>query len=467
MINKVQKIINNKFSRVFKFVFFLRYLFAIFFVAIVLFLFIPQFFDYTKKEKIIKNFLSQNYGLQINKLENIKFNTLPVPHLQIDNLISEFYSESQSMTIQKLIIYPELYSIYNYENFQVKKIKIINSNFQVNLKNSKFLLENILNLKKKIHFMNLNLKIQDGSKFILDLKEINFLNYGYKKNIIKGKFFNKEFKINFVEDLSKIDFKLLDTGISLNLNISETNKSSPLIGSLKGKILKSNFKLDFSYDDKSIIIKKLLFRDKNLSFDSNGEIELQPYSKFVLNTEIKNFESLIFKNFEISKLLRFNKFIKKINSQNNIFFKSRKFSNNLIDDLDIKSNLSYGRLTFLKKILISNTEIICRNNINLLSQFPILYFDCSISSLNKKKFLKKFNINYKSKNKILNLVSTGNLNILNNKVNFDKIQFNNNYNATDEDLKYFKNTFEIIMLDKDFINMFSFSKIKKFISEIL
>ena len=64
MINKVQKIINNKFSRVFKFVFFLRYLIAIFFVAIVLFLFIPQFFDYTKKEEIIKNFLSQNYGLK-------------------------------------------------------------------------------------------------------------------------------------------------------------------------------------------------------------------------------------------------------------------------------------------------------------------------------------------------------------------------------------------------------------------
>ena len=467
MINKVQKIINNKFSRVFKFVFFLRYLFAIFFVAIVLFLFIPQFFDYTKKEKIIKNFLSQNYGLQINKLENIKFNTLPVPHLQIDNLISEFYSESQNMTIQKLIIYPKLFSIYNYDNFQVKKIKIINSNFQGNLKSTKFLLENIFNLKKKIHIVDLNLKIKDGSKFILDLKKINFLNYGYKKDIIKGKLFNKDFKINFVEDLSKIDFKLIDTGISINLNIYENNKSSSLIGSLKGKILKSNFKLDFSYDNKSIIIKKLLFRDKNLSFDSKGEIELQPYSKFVLNTEIKKFESLIFKNFEISKLLRFNKFIKKINIQNNIIFKSRKFSNNLIDDLDIKSNLSYGRLIFLKKILISNTEIICRNNINLLSQFPIFYFDCSISSPNKKKFLKRFNVNYKSKNKTLNLVTTGNLNILNNKVNFDKIQFNDNYNATEEDLKYFKNTFEKIMLDKNFIDMFSFSKIQKLISEIL
>ena len=92
--------------------------------------------------------MSQNYGLQINKLENIKFNTLPVPHLQIDNLISEFYSESQNMTIQKLIIYPKLFSIYNYDNFQVKKIKIINSNFQGNLKSTKFLLENIFNLKK-------------------------------------------------------------------------------------------------------------------------------------------------------------------------------------------------------------------------------------------------------------------------------------------------------------------------------
>ena len=50
MINKYKKLIHNKFSRFFKFFFSIRYLFVIFFVAIVLFLLIPQFFDYKKTE---------------------------------------------------------------------------------------------------------------------------------------------------------------------------------------------------------------------------------------------------------------------------------------------------------------------------------------------------------------------------------------------------------------------------------
>ena len=69
MINKFNKIINNKFSVFFKFVFFLRYLFLIFFVATVLFLSIPGFFDYEKRKPVIKNYLHQNYGLKITHME--------------------------------------------------------------------------------------------------------------------------------------------------------------------------------------------------------------------------------------------------------------------------------------------------------------------------------------------------------------------------------------------------------------
>ena len=70
MINKFNKTINNKFSGFFKFVFFLRYPAAILFVASSLFLIIPQFFDYKKKEQIIMDNLLQNYGLEIKKITN-------------------------------------------------------------------------------------------------------------------------------------------------------------------------------------------------------------------------------------------------------------------------------------------------------------------------------------------------------------------------------------------------------------
>ena len=52
-------------------------------------------------------------------------------------------------------------------------------------------------------------------------------------------------------------------------------------------------------------------------------------------------------------------------------------------------------------------------------------------------------------------------------INFKTIKVNENYKATQEDLKYFKKTFENILFDDNFIEIFNISKIKKFVSEIL
>ena len=54
MINKIYKTINNKYSKFFKFFFFLKYVFAIFLIAVLLFLSIPKFFNYEKKQEILK-----------------------------------------------------------------------------------------------------------------------------------------------------------------------------------------------------------------------------------------------------------------------------------------------------------------------------------------------------------------------------------------------------------------------------
>ena len=49
------------------------------------------------------------------------------------------------------------------------------------------------------------------------------------------------------------------------------------MGSLKGKFLKSNLKLDFIYDQASLKIDNLFFRDKSLSLDSDGLVILKPF----------------------------------------------------------------------------------------------------------------------------------------------------------------------------------------------
>ena len=43
---------------------------------------------------------------------------------------------------------------------------------------------------------------------------------------------------------------------------------------------------------------------------------------------------------------------------------------------------------------------------------------------------------------------------------------NDNYEANDADLRYFKSSFEEILFDKNFVNIFNLTKIKKFILEL-
>ena len=157
--------------------------------------------------------------------------------------------------------------------------------------------------------------------------------------------------------------------------------------------------------------------------------------------------------------------IKKLNSQININYKVRKFSNNLINDISLKIKLEIGRLSVSKILSIINSNAICKGEVNLLDNFPVLDFDCSLNSLDKRKFLKKLDISYKTKNEPFDLSLSGKLNILKKKVNFDFIKMNN-YEASVEDLKYYKNIFENSFFEKNSLMKFNKENIKKFILEI-
>ena len=465
MINKFFKIINNRFSRLFKFIFFLRYLFVIFFVAMALFLIIPQFFEYKNREGFISFFLSKNYGLELKEIKDIKYNSFPTPHLEISNISANFFSSDVNLVSQRLTIYPKLLSIYNYDNFDVRKIILENNQIELSFNNLPSLIK-IFKINKKLSFNNSNLNIKEDDKSIIYFKKINFSNYGYNKNIINGELFGRDFKISFRDNFSKINFDLLKTGISATLNVFEKSNSSISKGSIKAKILNSHFKSNFLFNEGSIQIKNLFFRDKLLSFDSEGLMKIKPFFKIDLNTNIKNIDVSSIKNLDLYQLIQFKEFLKRINSENKIFYKSKRFSKGIIDELEIKKSLAYGRLNITKNLLVFNSNIVCKSNSNLLEQNPIIYFNCSLKSKNKKDFYKKIKVKIKTENEPLFLDVKGSLNIFNNKINFNKIEMNGKYKALEEDLKYFKNVFEKELFDKNFINIFNILKIRKFISEI-
>ena len=71
------------------------------------------------------------------------------------------------------------------------------------------------------------------------------------------------------------------------------------------------------------------------------------------------------------------------------------------------------------------------------------------------------------KNHYLNLKIKGNLNLLKKKINFLDVQVNNSYQASENDLNFYKNSFENFFLKKGLFDSFNKENINKFIIEIL
>ena len=466
MINKFFKTIHIKYSRFFEFIFFLRYLIGIFFIFIFLLLSIPSFFNYEKKVEIIKSHLFENYNFKIEKYETIKFQGLLLPRLEFKNAEIIFEPSSIKSNIKILKIYPKFLSIYNYKNFRTNKIVLENNDISLEFSDLKLLKKNLFNQKNKLQLDNLNLKINNKNKLIMKLENIKFSNFGYSKNVILGKVFDKKFKIIIGNDFDNVSFKLYNSGISADIKFDEIKKNNLITGVFKSKILNTNLKFNFNYDNKVLNIYNSYFRSKNLSFNNEGAFIFDPFLNINSKFKIENINAQILKKLNLDKLLESKDIIKKININNEVIFKSKRFSNNLIDELNLKIDLSYGRMNYLKSFSLAESFFKCEGNINFLQEYPLLFFDCSIISNDKKNFLKEFSINAKSNNEILKIYVKGNVNILNKKINFKKISMNENYKASKEDLKYFKKTFENMLFDKSFLEIFNFKKIKLFILEI-
>jgi hypothetical protein len=132
----------------------------------------------------------------------------------------------------------------------------------------------------------------------------------------------------------------------------------------------------------------------------------------------------------------------------------------------LKINLAYGRVDFEKNILVAKTPVNCIGHTNVIEEHPIIFFNCNILTKNRENLFKKFSIKEKNKDKTLNLKVQGTLNLGKKKINFKKITMNEKYNASKEDLFYFKQAFEQIILDDGLFAIYNINKIKKFILEI-
>ncbi len=466
MLNKFFKIIYNKSYSFFRFIFFLRFLFTVFFVSFLLFLIIPNFFNYEKKASVILDKLNQNYNLKIDKYETIKFKSFPTPRFELKNVSAYINKSDIKIDTKNLKIFPNFLTIYNFDKFQIKKIILKKNNVALETSNLNYFINELLKKKNKLSVENLDIEIKKKKKLIVKLENIKFTNYGSKLNIIEGKIFKKKFKVKLKDNFKNLKFTLINSGMDVDINLDENKNSNLISGIFKTKILNTNIKFNFDYNQKVLNIDNTVFRSKYLSFKNNNVIFLEPFLDMRSSFDINQIDFQMLKKINFKKILEKRNIIKKINSKNEIKFKSEKFSRDLIDELSLKISLAYGRMSYVKKILISENLIQCKGDTNLLDEYPLIFFNCSLISENKQKLLKEFNIKSKNKDKNLEISIKGNLNILNKKINFKKIEINQNYKASKEDLIYFKNAFENILFNETFIQIFNLKKIKKFILEI-
>ena len=467
MINKFFKTIHNRYSNFFRFIFFLRYLLSIFLVSITIFLIIPKFFDYEKKSGVIKTHLFKNYDLKIDSFEKIKFNVFPLPNLNFKNVLISVPKSSVRLIVKDLKIFPKLLNIYNYEDFRINEIYLDNNEASLDFSDVKFFIKIILNQKKKISFENLDLNIIEKENTILKLKNIKFSNFGFDQNLFEGKIFEKKFKAEVINNLEKIKFKIPNSGINIEINLDSNQKKNVTSGILESKILNASLRLNFDYYNKTLNIYKSYFRSKNLSFNNKSNIVLKPFLYVNSKFYIEVFDKSLLQKLDLNKIFKSKDIIKKLNFDNEINYNSKKFNRNSPIDYFMKINLAYGRINYLKKISISNNSFQCKGDINLLEEFPTLYFYCNFEINDKKNFFKYFSIKLKNKSKNENIKIVGNLNILKNKIYFKNIETNKNYIASREDLKFFKLTFEKIVLKNDIFEIFNKKKIKEFIIEII
>ena len=78
----------------------------------------------------------------------------------------------------------------------------------------------------------------------------------------------------------------------------------------------------------------------------------------------------------------------------------------------------------------------------LWTRFPYYFLIAKFKLIKDQKFFKNFLSKIEGKYENLSLNAIGNYSAQNNKINFKKISINENYVASKEDLKFFKETFE-------------------------
>ncbi len=468
MINKFFKRILNRQFKFFSFFLLLKYTIVLFTIITIIFFSIPKLFDYEKKQNLIKKYLLDKYALEISKINSIKYQVFPLPNLTLKDINFSIQDGLIKSSTKNLEIYLNLRNILSLKDFTAKKLVLKDTKLEVEIKNYRNLLKYMHELDEKLKIKNLDLNFKKDNNLLFKLKNIHTSNYGYKRGNVVGKIFEKKFKINFKNNYNEINFKILDTGINADFFLKQGDFKNVKKGTSKIIVANNLLKFDFEINDNQLLLTNAHIKNKDLLVNLSSIIKFSPFFNIRSDIEVKEISEEFFNKIDLNNLIFKNKkLIKKLNIENKVKYKSKKFNLKLIDNFSSNLNLAYGRLTFSDKTLIPGGENICEGEINLIDEFPRLNFICRLTISNKKKLFKQFSIKKDFERDNLDLYYEGSLNLISKKINFSRIEVDNSLKEKKEDLKYFKDIFERKLFNENFFGIFKEKKIKEFILEII
>ena len=447
----------------------------------IVYLAIPKFYKY-EQTKIAK-IACKGVNIKCNINGEVKYSFFPSPRIVISELIFADKSKGNIIygKVNKAIIKLSFKNLLNKKRLNYKKVKIINSELNINIENLKVTKDLIANkfIFKPLDISSSKINFYDGNKFLVDIKNVNFSfksNEKKEASLLKGSFLNDDITIKykkktkdknihkkFVVNLS--DFNLFFKVELINNHLVKNNTEGNILIKQNKNVLSGLI----SFKDDKLFLKNTNLRNAFLDGKVDGYFKFDPFFDFDLavNLNSANFNKIYnmlvkLDDDSTKKLFKFNKKINgKINLSINKIFSKNTFINSLESRLKLlNGNIFFDQALFnLGKLGAADFTGVINNE----NKFSIFNFESNFFIDNKKRFFSRFGV-YNKKKVTFNFFTSGSFDLSN-------LIFRINEITTDEkipeaDVSSIQETFNAIFLENGYETLFSFMSIKDFVKSI-
>jgi len=469
------------FKRYKRYRFFLLYVIGFILLTNAVYLTIPVFFNYESSKKNIENKIYKQFNIKTSIQGEIKYRPLPSPRIKIKKLlIKDVVDSTRNLgEVEKVVLAVPFKSLTKLDKVDFDKLELQNAEINLDLNHTKQY-KDFFSKKfksKNIRILGGNINFFDEKKHVLNLSDIDIKfnsSQTLDETIVKGNLFNDNVTVNFKNkkeiNSSKIfSIKFPKLKFRANTVLSMPDSENFTHGNTSINYYHNNINLVFDWKDSTIKIKNGTIKNEFLKGKVTGDINFLPFFNFDLSLDLGSFNfGSLFK-----KLVKLDK-----SSVNNLFILNEKING----DLNLNVNKIYSsskliksvesRIKFVNKNILVDQFLIDLGKLGAADITGLIKNDDNYSNFtfrknlfidNSKYFYSKFGV-YNKSTDAKNLFIEGNFNLNKPKIRLNELVVDEP--ITKEDLIYYQEEFNNVMLDDGYKTFFNFFRLKEYVSLI-